>query len=383
METMIPVRAPSKIHWLFLVIGCCAVVITALIGPKISSQAYVTENRVLAAMPEPPSSPVMLAKYFDQLDHYLRDQFPMRIQLITALNKARFQLGYSHSARILVGRDQWLFFDSGNHLEYYRGTRLLPGELADIIQGAQQRAAQVKAAGGRYYIIFPPYKPGVYPEKLPAWFPTPPQRFEVDQIFDGLADKGFTQFVDIRPALLEAKEIAPVFSPRDTHWRAFGAYIGYRALMTRIAQDLPDLAPVDLQMFERFEPIPPLVPRDLEAMFGIGRMQYPKDSESYRSPIMPGRQIRYLTERTDWTSAHVLTTGYGGGRTALVLRDSFSLALVPFLERHFERIVLVHYEHDPNDRKWFDPKLLEEYKPDVVIHEMQEMGARFAFIPLE
>jgi hypothetical protein len=68
----------------------------------------------------------------------------------------------------------------------------------------------------------------------------------------------------------------------------------------------------------------------------------------------------------------VIETGLTGKPVLLLVRDSFSLALVPFLESHFSRIVLVHLQ----DGFW-RPDMVERFHPDVVISEVVESGAPF------
>jgi Ca2+-binding RTX toxin-like protein len=56
----------------------------------------------------------------------------------------------------------------------------------------------------------------------------------------------------------------------------------------------------------------------------------------------------------------------------LLLRDSFSLAMLPFLEGHFSRIVIAH-----NEDGFWRPDLVERFRPDVVISEVIESGAPY------
>jgi hypothetical protein len=59
----------------------------------------------------------------------------------------------------------------------------------------------------------------------------------------------------------------------------------------------------------------------------------------------------------------VTGTGDPDQPTAVVFRDSFATALIPFLSNHFERVV---YQLNPD----IDPRLIAREVPDVVIHQI-------------
>ena len=155
-------------HWRSLIAGFGLIIVAVQIIPKFLPAPFLYENRVLAGLPQLSKSGLSLKTYFDELDKYLRDQFPARSRLIASVNWVRFKLGYSHSDRVIVGKDGWLFHDDGLHLSFYRGRRLGETELAAIAKGFGDRTRQIAAAGSHFYALFPPYKPGIYPEKLPS-----------------------------------------------------------------------------------------------------------------------------------------------------------------------------------------------------------------------
>jgi hypothetical protein len=359
--------------------GFGLVIVIPHLRPNAIPVPVVAENRRLADWPTLPTRPTELANRFDVLDKYLRDHFPLRSDLIAGVNWLRYLAGYSHTDQILVGRQGWLFFDDGGHLSFYRGRRVDDGELAAIVKGFGDRKAQVLGVGGRFYAIFPPYKPGIYSEFLPKGFRKVPPVSELDQIIAALASKGADQIIDVRKDLIQGKEVAPTYTPFDTHWSGFGAYLAYRALMTRLGQDFPDLHPDALDSFDHHRVSLAAGPNDLSAMLGI--LSFIRfELDIIGTPPAPGRHIDYLTDRQDWTAPQVLTTGYTGP-TILMVRDSFSLALVPFLERHFSKIILFHHQDDAKTL-WLDKHWLELLRPDIVLLEVQEQGTRFVLRPL-
>jgi hypothetical protein len=114
----------------------------------------------------------------------------------------------------------------------------------------------------------------------------------------------------------------------------------------------------------------PFKPRNLALMLGIGSF-VDADYPEFVSGLDP--RVHLLTDRSDWTAPRVLETGVAGKPTLLLLRDSFSLAMLPFLEGHFSRIILVHHQEG-----FWRPDLIERWKPDVVVLEVIESGLPFA-----
>jgi alginate O-acetyltransferase complex protein AlgJ len=70
--------------------------------------------------------------------------------------------------------------------------------------------------------------------------------------------------------LLEAKSRQQIWHEYNTHWTGLGAYIGYRALMMRMAIDMPEMQPLPLESFRASTLVPWQQPRDVSLMLGIG-----------------------------------------------------------------------------------------------------------------
>ncbi len=111
--------------------------------------------------------------------------------------------------------------------------------------------------------------------------------------------------------------------------------------------------------------------RDLVFMLGIGDFVNVQGSE-YVPKTAATIQIQYLTERTDWASQKIIRTGLAGAPTLVILGDSYSQALLPYLEDTFGTIVWRHVQDGS-----FPKREIERYHPDVVLLEVQEAGLRF------
>jgi hypothetical protein len=158
------------------------------------------------------------------------------------------------------------------------------------------------------------------------------------------------------------------FSRHDTHWTGDGAYAGYVAVMDALrAKGLPDAA----RPLSDFRPnvTNPKRPRDLARMIGVASF-VPIHYRAYEDPAAGVWKTTWLRGgRRDFTAPQIIDTGAVGKPVLLMQRDSFSIALLPFLTGHFSKLILTHI-----DDGYWRPDLIDRFKPDFVILEVQEAG---------
>lgn len=370
-----PVVQSGSRNWIALAV-CAAILVLVPHAVRLSGMRMeaLDENRTLASMPALPTSLAALGEYPTKVEAALQDQFPLRGVLISRLNLLRYRLGYSVLPSVVVGRDGWLIYNGGNILSYHRGTRKAwdPAPLSTWLDTFEERVRSLKRRNAEFYLLAAPRKPTIYPERVP--FPLP-VRNEMDVLLEAARARGIDRIIYPREELLRAKQEREIFGPLETHWNAFGVYAAYDALMRRLAQDNPDLAPLPREVFE-LEASPPR-PGDLSLMLGLGgevlqdfRLFLPPSSKS------PSR-ITYLTKDRNWGALTKIETGAPSRKTLLLIRDSFSTALLPLLERHFATIVTVHYS-----KGFARQDLVDSFKPDIVIIEAIEPVVNPITMPL-
>jgi hypothetical protein len=160
-----------------------------------------------------------------------------------------------------------------------------------------------------------------------------------------------------------------VYNAFETHWTGLGAYTAYYGVMQRLAAAGVTDSPKPLSAFQEIVD-DPFKPQNLSQMLGIAGF-VDADYPQFVDPAVTPRTT-WLGSQQVWTAPQVIDTGLAGKPVLLLIRDSFSLALTPFLESHFSRIVLVHLQ----DGFW-RPELVERFHPDVVISEVIESGTPF------
>ncbi|MDO8913337.1 MAG: hypothetical protein Q8N10_02060 [Phenylobacterium sp.] len=361
-----PVPRPGLIATI-LVLMATAFLLRPMLKPP-----QLQEGRVLAGPPAWTGA-AKLADLRHQTDAWVADRFPARPYLIGWLNAARLAIGDSGSDRVLAGRDGWLFYNDGTRLGPARAKPpLTDAEAAEWLRGLSGRVETLEGKGAAYLVVVPPAKETIYPQLGPAWFPGPsPQRTSLKlAALAARTEPGHV--VHLRdPVLAVAASGTDAFSRHDTHWTGDGAYAGYAAIMQRLrAQGIDQ----PTRPLSDFRPVVNGVnpPRDLALMLGVASF-VPIHYRGYVDPAAGDYRTTWLSERRGWVAPQVVETGQAGKPTLLLTRDSFSNALTPFLLGHFSRVVLTHI-----DDGFWRQDLIDRFRPDVVMLEVQEHGLGFS-----
>jgi len=324
------------------------------------------ENRRLAEAPAfDPGEPRRFADGFEQ---YFNDHFGFReslIHLFRLLEVMVFQV--SQAGTVIFGRDGWLFQAGREQIADIRNNwPFSEGELAEWARLLSAKHDALAERGIEYLFVFAPNKHLIYPEKLPASMNRVREDSRAEQLVSHLQRHTDVPVLDLRPAMFAAKEELRPYHRTDTHWNAWGAYAGYRALIERLRGRAPGLEAVRLEPadFDRRETPGWDLARALSMQDELTEIEiYPADWQ-------PGCAV-YEGLPDDFTRADrnqkAFTTrcGSGSGRL-LMFRDSYSLAMMPYLSETFAYIHYFPASPVPLDGML---DMLDEHRPDIVIEE--------------
>ena len=334
----------------------------------------VVENRRLAELPPAAGLLRNFSAWRSGVDAWLADRFPARQHLIGALNYLRYKLGYSGISRVIVGRDDWLFYDDGSHLSQVRPASISNADVDAWVHELKARSELLRASGIPYLVLAAPVKESLYRERVPGYL-TAPGTTTVEILAAGVSAAGLDNFVDLHAPLRRAKAAGvPIYSPHDTHWTGEGAYAGYVELMRALAARGVPVRVLPRSAFHAPAPGSMPVPQDLAFMLGVSsfiRPEYPLLVADAAPP-----RITWLGLGRDWTADRVIDTG-ASGPVLLLTGDSFTNAWLPLLERSFSRIVFSHHQNG-----FFRPDLIARFRPSAVVLEVIESGMRHAMPPL-
>ncbi len=358
LEARIGIASFFALLWLPLVV--------ALIEP--AQTISVSEQRGLTQLPELRMNAASLAALPRALDAYYDDHLGLRDDMIRAWAWLNIELlGVSPSPELVVGKQGWLFFGDDEAISQYRGTaRFEPADLEHWTRVLEQRRDWLSSRGIEYLVVFVPNKHSMYAEYMPDSLPRMREGSQLDRLVAHLERESDVPFLDLREALQAEKNEHRIYHKTDTHWNDLGAYTAYRAIIERLATRLASLAdhePVAVRRADRTTP-----GLGLARIVGLSRA-YPEQSldlviERPRAGV-PVRQRAAHERRVQRQLPFALGTGDASLPSAVMFRDSFANALIPFLSESFERIVYV-WHPDVNAH------VVELERADVVIQEIAE-----------
>jgi hypothetical protein len=167
--------------------------------------------------------------------------------------------------------------------------------------------------------------------------------------------------LDLRPALLEAMAHGRLFHRTDTLCIGRGEYVGYQQIMVPLDAMHEGLAPFPPSAFL---PVSSIVGGlDLARMMGLAHAMTEEDLRLQPLEARCARSVDPPADQVNPSQARLATEcSKPGLPRAVVFRDSFASALVPYLSEHFSRALYL-WQRD------MDPAVIDAERPDVVIQE--------------
>lgn len=262
------------------------------------------------------------------------------------------------SARVIEGSGGWLFLDRDRNrvIAQHSGELLLtPDELDEWAMVLGTRTKRLQSQDGRYVHLVPPDPHAVWAERLPPSVPRAQQR-PLLQLVERLGDEP-VEFVYPLERLRAEREGNTPYSATDTHWTAYGAWIGYQALLDALCDRPP----------ARRLTADDVVFTAEKAVGDLGnRVDPPRASTQVRARVVEPR-AELLEDNRVRNNGRIIRFRCDAAPDAslLILGDSFTYAMLRFLSETWRRVTFVHLYT-------LDPDLLEQERPDVVVTVLNE-----------
>lgn len=346
-------------------LGACFVMALAIpLGATLAGvdrTPALEENRERAAWPGTPASRAEWAAWPEAFTRWFTDHVAFRTDLIRTQARVRVEaLHSSANPDVIVGRKGWLYYTDDGGLEEIGAHRPFSDEELEAWRTTLTHTRDwLQARGIAYLFVIAPDKPVIYPEYLPPTVQRVGAQSRTAQLMQHLRAHDPLPVLDLTDTLREARRYERVYHLTDTHWNELGAYAAYQAV---IAQ-LQPLGVGEPRPRRDFRVVPFTRPgMDLARMLGLMNVMQEVDLRlEFAAPrratvIEPNPPSRALMD------ARVVTTQPGPWPRAVVFRDSFGSAMIPYLSEHFGRAV---YAWQPN----IDLDLIAQERPAVVIQE--------------
>ena len=186
----------------------------------------------------------------------------------------------------------------------------------------------------------------------------------LDQLVHHMNENSDVEVLDLRMALEEARADGPVFHKTDSHWNDAGAVAAYSAILERLSQILPSIRDQPAVEFTRTDAQEPGL--GLARIVGMA-YEFPESVTRVDVASPRSRIARKYRARYEQRLEHLKPVAHGVEAShyprAVMFRDSFANALIPYLSEHFERILYV-WDRD------VDTRVVDIEQPDIVIQEI-------------
>ncbi len=333
------------------------------------------EKRQLSPAPRLELSITGIAALPRQIDSWFSDHFGFRAKLARA-NDALEYTFLGTSARVIVGKDDWLFLKRGlrndvNLMPVVRdlcGDAPLSEEQLDAWENAlQTNRRKIEALGAIYVFVVVPNKHTLYHRYLPSSVACKPGRTRLDQLATRLNSLDDFPWIDLRKTFATIDDVV-LFHKTDTHWNANGALKAYD-ILTRWMASKVAFASLD---------IPARVKR-IDTPIGGGDLAHMAGLEGTVSEVMHGFKVEQRQARPLRNPYPQLTTDPGRQPQAFRLpHDNFDNAVIfhdSFVSQRLKHLLSETFS--VSRFAWAgNPVLpLDIVEPDhagIVIHEMVE-----------
>ncbi len=257
---------------------------------------------------------------------------------------------------VLIGKEDWLYYTGEKNIADFECTSpFTAGELLAIRSRLLDWDEQLTKRGIKFYVVFAPNKETIYPQFLPDRVIPGARSCRIDQVMQELRSTPLS-VLDLRDLLRSEARSVQVYHRTDTHWNAVGALLASREILSLIQMDFPQIT----------LPSPGEYQEDLQPFSGDLAAFLPYDERFVERsisliPLTPHHaELEQAADRMIISS--IPDSPLPG---ALIFRDSFSDALIPFLSEHFSRAVYAHSFS-------VDLDLVDSEKPDIVIFELAQ-----------
>jgi hypothetical protein len=334
------------------------------------------EKRIPAPFPQWSWKVKDLSAYPKRFDAWFSDHFAFRRALIRGHSLVTyFGLRTSPSPKVVLGKHGWFYYDGihandGDPIAEYRGLKhMTPFELEHWRWMFQDINDWLHEQGIHFLLILVPAKEMIYPEYMPEYLePLGPSANT--QVSSYLQKHGRFEMTDLTPILREARHEERLYMKTDTHWNLYGAYVGYREIMSRVAAWYPETQPWPLSDYEIRKATD--LAGDLAQMMDLRRVLTEEVIDLH--PLKP-RRGKLQRLGTDDLADVLSTVPDPSLPRAVVFRDSFTEPMLPYLAEHFQRALYIW------GRQGVELSPIVTEKPDLVVHILADriLGRSFRY----
>ena len=293
------------------------------------------ENRMLQTAPKFTFSSLFSGKFTSAFETYVTDQFPFRDSWTTLKARAELTSGKKENKGIYLCENETL-------IEPYAAP-----ELSALDFSLDAVNALSESAGVPVTLALIPSASEIWADKLPTGAPNDSQRETIAHAYSYVS----AQTADVYGAL-QAHSGEPIFYRTDHHWTSLGAYYGYAAIAEAMGLTSVPLSAYSEQVVSRdfygtaysasgFSWVAPDSISVYVPDAGVKVTNYPvgtpEEGAMYVETFLQAKD-KYKFFYGGNTPLLTVETAQTDAPSLLILRDSYTDAMSPFLTAHFSKI---------------------------------------------
>ena len=347
---------------LFLIICIIPTPVYSLLKSAINKNNY--ENRVEAQAPVFNLSTI--EAYPAEYEAYFNDSVPFRSQLIEINSIINyFVFKQSPVSRVERGKSDWLFYNpkgtDGDPMADFTGTNhLTQSELSEYATNLILARDTLLSQGKEFVVMVAPNKATIYGEEYLGKKYQKAEETKADLLVKYLRKNTDLNVVYPKDSLFDAKKELNnhiLYYKTDTHWNSLGAYVGTKDLLAAVDITLPDINSLDIVEFTKG-------PGDLANMAALSK--HLKADTDYKLDNYGTNITVNQTFPVENNNKIVGFTAEGlDERSLLLIHDSFSESMIPYLSKQFNNLHTIH-------TSYYNPEYLAQVDADIVVLEVVE-----------
>lgn len=282
---------------------------------------------------------------------------------------------------VYVGHDGWMFY-GGTIKDYTEECTYSDNRLNFLSKKLIERLNFCEENGIKLYFVVTPNKNSVYPEYMATEGVEMAENRTIDVILNYLSENTELNVIDCRKGLFAAKEQYPdenLYYKLDTHWNNHGGFAAYTQIMEAVSKDFPNAVTYtkddyQIDYFDSYMKDEAYYLGWYDTITEQGpvytlknqlkaTMTYRKDSGPYGEFIHAYIHENGYRDKTDYCSFE--NPNVADAPSVYVIRDSFGIALVPFITDSFSEATF-------NWTLGFNKDDILSKKPDIVIMQVVE-----------
>jgi alginate O-acetyltransferase complex protein AlgJ len=327
------------------------------------------EKRRLAALPELPKDIVRLGKYPRRFESWFNDHLGFRSSLIRWHNVFLLDVLQTSPApsKVLIGKDGWYFLWNERIMSYYRRSEpFSENQLAEYCRFLESKRNWCKEIGAEFVYAIAPESMSLNKEYFPGWITPLQEESRLDQLVRYAGENSDASIIDLRGPVLGIKSRHQTHYKLDSHWTDPGALAGWQAIAESLRQSFPGIPVPSFDEYtvsvsnETPKEVPNLIPLPYALEEPVERL-VPKHTErAWHAGYAPRLWERGYYNHSPEYVPMVFVSDDMSLPTAVIVGDSFGYAITAFAAKSFRALYYT-------PQCYFDPLLLKEIQPDVVI----------------